>query len=232
MPKLRKRGGGVDTGGNTPPHFFNFERIISLRLRDYCFCSTAPTSGAPKPPIGSAPSLPGRPTPPVPSIAALRKNVSDVARPHSTASLKGPPPPSARNLHLFLCLASPLLHPPTPLLFLVPRHRRHRLHRLPHYLPGAIKAATTSFPLTRRTAAPTTTSGTLLIISGRCTSPAPPPPPSSSAPSIAVQAAIRAAGQASPSSAPPPPPPSSAPLPPLAAPFPVQCADPSTRLHA
>ncbi|KAK4132597.1 hypothetical protein BT67DRAFT_463641 [Trichocladium antarcticum] len=93
MPKLRKTGGGVDTGANQTASYLSDSEI-------------APRS-APRPPFGAAPAIPGRPSlPPTASAPSLhphsiaaRNNIanSDAPRPFSSASLKGRPPPIGKK---------------------------------------------------------------------------------------------------------------------------------------
>ncbi|KAI2607067.1 uncharacterized protein GGS25DRAFT_317386 [Hypoxylon fragiforme] len=244
MPKLKKRGGGVDTGANQTASY----------MSDTESSPSAPkVPSAPRPPFGAAPAipaLPGRavPTPPAPgphaSITNLRKTASDVPRPISTASLassKGPPPPIGKK-------------PPPP-----PGSRKPQttpshppplpgVHAPPPPLPGthAPPPPPSSAPAPPVPPPPPPTAAPAPPPPPPVSAPAPPlpppvaaprppvaptrsqpppPPPSSAPPSsapspspnIALQAALRATatgGRSSPTSMPPPPPPSSAPTPP------------------
>ncbi|ROV96334.1 hypothetical protein VPNG_09041 [Cytospora leucostoma] len=71
MPRLRKTGGGVDTGANRDASY------LSDPESSRSSAPKPPTASAPKPPPGAAPAIPGRPTIPGlanhPSIANLRK---------------------------------------------------------------------------------------------------------------------------------------------------------------
>ncbi|KAH8836908.1 hypothetical protein MCOR27_001494 [Pyricularia oryzae] len=191
MPKLRKTGGGVDTGANRDASY------LSDPENSAGSAPKPPSMSAPKPPSGAAPRVPGRPGVPAPqvgstshpSIANLRKNPSDVQRPFSSASMmKGPPPPIGKK-------------PPPP-----PGSRKpSSIAVAPPAPPSAPPAPPPPPPSAAPRPPPAPSRGT----------PPPPAVPPSSGPSsngaaaasLAVQAAIRAAS--SPSSAPaaPPPPP-------------------------
>ncbi|CCF39448.1 proline-rich, partial [Colletotrichum higginsianum] len=101
MPKLRKTRGAVDTGASADSSYLS-DPESNVRSSS---APKPPTFGAPKPPGGAAPAPPGRPPlpPPTaapalpPSIANLRKTTSDVPRPGSSASMKGPPPPIGKK---------------------------------------------------------------------------------------------------------------------------------------
>ncbi|PBP18664.1 WASP-interacting protein-like protein vrp1p [Diplocarpon rosae] len=102
MPKLKKRGGGIDTGAN---------RESSTLDQDFSKSSAPkpPPMAAPRPPT-TAPPLPGsqngiaRPLSSIPSIANLRNFGGNSAqRPMSSASTRGPPPPIGKK---------PLIKPP------------------------------------------------------------------------------------------------------------------------
>ncbi|KEZ44418.1 Beta-N-acetylhexosaminidase [Scedosporium apiospermum] len=54
MPKLRKRGGGVDTGADSNASFLSDSETVPSAPKP-------PTFSAPKPPTGSAPAIPTRP---------------------------------------------------------------------------------------------------------------------------------------------------------------------------
>ncbi|KAK2026214.1 hypothetical protein LX32DRAFT_31126 [Colletotrichum zoysiae] len=222
MPKLRKTRGAVDTGASADSSYLS-DPENNVRSSS---APRPPTFGAPKPPGGAAPAPPGRPNLPPPnaapalppSIANLRKTTSDVPRPNSSASMKGPPPPIGKK------------PPPLP----ASRKPSTALSSHPPPLPGvsapgappppppsAAPAPPPSAPSSAPPSAPPPPPGAAAprapVPSPPSRSPAPPPPPASNGPSpLAMQAALRAAGQASPSAAPPPPP-SSAPLPPAAA---------------
>ncbi|PKS06626.1 hypothetical protein jhhlp_007375 [Lomentospora prolificans] len=198
MPKLRKRGGGVDTGANSNASYLSDSETVPSAPKP-------PTFAAPKPPTGSAPAIAGRPTPPVPSIAALRKNAKlhGIQQRPPSAHRQKTASPSYLTETFGPGIACPVpggTAPPPP-------------SSQPPSLPRPSA-------LLLQHEAPATPSSTLPPSSSPAGPPPPPPPaPTSSAPSIAVQAAIRAAGQGSPSSAPPPPPPpSSAHSPPSAPP--------------
>ncbi|GKT83491.1 wasp-interacting protein Vrp1p [Colletotrichum tofieldiae] len=101
MPKLRKTRGAVDTGASADSSYLS-DPENNVRSSS---APKPPTFGAPKPPGGAAPAPPGRPPLPPPnaapalppSIASLRKTTSDVPRPSSSASMKGPPPPIGKK---------------------------------------------------------------------------------------------------------------------------------------
>ncbi|KAI1450589.1 hypothetical protein F5Y02DRAFT_369376 [Annulohypoxylon stygium] len=249
MPKLKKRGGGVDTGANQNASYLSDSE------------SSPKPPSAPRPPIGSAPAvptLPGRavPAPPMPgthaSIANLRKTNTDIPRPISSASLsfskgppppigkKPPPPPGSRKP------ASLSAHPPHP----PPLPGTHAPPAPP--LPPTAAPAPPAPPPPPPSAAPAPpppppVSAPAVPLApppppaaaprppaapARSQPPPPPPtqaaPPTASPPNIALQAAMRAtanaaSGRSSPTFSPPPPPSSSAPSqPPLT-------REPSTR---
>ncbi|RTE70568.1 hypothetical protein BHE90_015020, partial [Fusarium euwallaceae] len=194
MPKLKKRGGGIDTGANSDSTYLSDPEPTTSAPRP-------PTFGAPKPPAGAAPAIPGRPPMPPPGGSNLRKTTPVGSKPPPPPIGKKPPPlptsrkPSSMSLPPSVPSA-PAPPPPPPPVSSAPAP------------PGPPPPPPSAAP-PRPSVSPTP----------RAQPPPPPPPPaaSHSTPSLAAQAAIRAAGQASPSSAPPPPPPSSAPAPPTAA---------------
>ncbi|RYP02417.1 hypothetical protein DL764_005796 [Monosporascus ibericus] len=81
MPKLRKRGGGVDTGANQNASYKSDADAAAPRL-----------PSAPRPPVGSAPAIPGRAVPAVPpaSINSLYERPSPPDR-QEAASAPGIP---------------------------------------------------------------------------------------------------------------------------------------------
>ncbi|KAA8651953.1 hypothetical protein EYZ11_001767 [Aspergillus tanneri] len=208
MPKLRSRGGGVDTGAN----------------KDSPYLSDSDASHLPNPPAAPAPKLPGarpppRPhsteSPPAPPINPLVNNLRKppprpAPRPSSTVSAHSakatqdappprapPPPPGAAK------------QPPPP-----PVSLRKTSAPMPPPPPPSTSPAAPPPPPPTASAPP------------RPPPPAParstPPPPAASAPqppnstgaaSIAIQAARNALGhnQPTPSAPPPPPPAASAP---------------------
>ncbi|KAI0900110.1 hypothetical protein F4806DRAFT_278464 [Annulohypoxylon nitens] len=199
MPKLKKRGGGVDTGANQNASYLSDSE------------SSPKPPSAPRPPIGSAPAvptLPGRavPAPPMPgthaSIANLRKTNTDIPRPISSASLsfsKGPPPPIGKK-------------PPPP-----PGSRKpaslsaHPPHPPP--LPGTHAPPAPPLPPTAAPAPPAPPPPP------PSAAPAPPPPPPVSAPAVPLApppppaAAPRPPAAPARSQPPPPPPTQAAPAP-------------------
>lgn len=224
MPKLRKTGGGVDTGGMLdadPSHGgrpqYQRKLIITMTAnREASYLSDPessrssaprpPVASAPRPPVGAAPAVPGRAVPGLPthpSLAGLKR--TELHRPHSSASLKGPPPPVGKkpppppgsrkpSSNLHSSAAPPSAPAPPPPSSAAPS--------LPPAPPPPPPSAAPRPPAAPSRAHP------------------PPPPPQVSASSaisstIAAQAAIRAAtaGTTSPVAAPPPPPPPSAPSP-------------------
>ncbi|CAG8953230.1 hypothetical protein HYFRA_00003432 [Hymenoscyphus fraxineus] len=192
MPKLKKRGGGVDTGANRDSSYTSDPESSSRTS-----APKPPTMAAPRPPT-AAPPRPGVPsaatTPSFqPSIANLRKTgLTPGQRPMSSASMKGPPPPIGKK-------------PPAP----PPGGRKPSFPVPPppsSVAPPPPPTAAPPLPGTLPPAAPRLPPPT------RSQAPPPPPPPTSPPPmtngqSLAMQAAKRAAGQASPAAAPPPPPP-------------------------
>ena len=223
MPKLKKRGGGVDTGGELRSGTATFIANFRSANRDSSYTSDPessrssapkpPAMAAPRPPTGAAPSLPGnRPGPQssattsafVPSIANLRKTGINAERPMSSASMKGPPPPIGKK-------------PPPP-----PGSRKPSVPA--SQVPSPPPSAAPRPPPLPQTSAPRPPSSAPSIPAPQAPPPPPssaPPPPRSQAPpapptsppstngapqSLAMQAAIRAAGQHSPAAAPPPPP--------------------------
>ncbi|RYP85981.1 hypothetical protein DL769_000844 [Monosporascus sp. CRB-8-3] len=77
MPKLRKRGGGVDTGANE-----------NASYKSDADASAPKPPSAPRPPVGSAPAIPGRAVPAVPpaSINSLYEGPSTPDRQKATPS--------------------------------------------------------------------------------------------------------------------------------------------------
>ncbi|KAI3342031.1 hypothetical protein F4824DRAFT_271852 [Ustulina deusta] len=236
MPKLKKRGGGIDTGANQDASY----------LSDSEQPSAPQVPSAPRPPAGAAPAIPGRAAPEVaktpslaPTIAHLRKTSNNTPRPLSSvsmASLKGPPPPVGKKPPPRPGTKKPL----SMTTATVPPH--------PPPLPGA-PAPPAPTPPSSVPAPPAPRPSPLS--SAPAPPPPPPPPPSSapapppppppaaasrpqppppppaappsnaSAPHIALQAAVRAINErSSPTATPPPPPPTSAPAPPSSAPPP------------
>ncbi|KAF4984162.1 hypothetical protein FZEAL_560, partial [Fusarium zealandicum] len=200
MPKLKKRGGGVDTGANRDSTYLSDPEPTTSAPRP-------PAFSAPRPPPGAAPAIPGRPlTPLAGGQAGFRKTTPTGSKPPPPPIGKKPPPlptsrkPSSMSLPPSLPTApapTPPLPPPPPPTSSAP-------------VPAAPPPPPPSAAPPRPSQSP----------APRSQPPPPPPPaPSHSTPSLAAQAAIRAAEQASPSSAPPPPPPpppASAPAPPTA----------------
>ncbi|KAK0630140.1 hypothetical protein B0T17DRAFT_211804 [Bombardia bombarda] len=229
MPKLRKTGGGVDTGANRDSSSYLSDPESASRS-----APKPPTITAPRPPPGAAPAIPGRPSMPVsasssptfhPSIANLRRAAGDAPRPMSSASMRGPPPPIGKK-------------PPPP-----PGSRKpSTAFSAPPPLPGArappLPSAPPPPPSSSAPSAPPappppppTAAPRLPPTPARSQPPPPPPPPPSSTPSInfqsiAAQAILRGASSSSAPPAPPPPPPpshpprSAAPSPPHSSPAP------------
>ncbi|PMD17454.1 hypothetical protein NA56DRAFT_672718 [Hyaloscypha hepaticicola] len=208
MPKLKKRGGGVDTGAN--------------RESSYTSDPESSTSSVPRPPTMVAPkpptALPPRPTPQngsgatsFPSVANLRKTAGvNAPRPASSASMKGPPPPIGKKPPVPPGVRKPSTLAPSPPFSSAPP------------IPSSSAPPPPAAPPPPR---PPMTGPS------RSTPPAPPTSPSTNGggQSLAMQAAIRAAGQSSPAMAPPPPPPSQAfrtPSPPSIAPPPPSSRPP------
>ncbi|PQE11257.1 hypothetical protein CJF31_00001044 [Rutstroemia sp. NJR-2017a BVV2] len=211
IPKLKKRGGGVDTGANRESSY------ASDPESSHSSVPKPPSMAAPRPPTGAAPPLPNvRPpnqtavsTPAfVPSIANLRKTgAPSVPRSPSSASLKGPPPPIGKKppppppgsrKPSSAAFSGASATPPPPPTFAPPP-------------PSSLAPPPPAAP-----APPPPPSPVPRPPSGPPQSHAPPPPPlpptsppatNGGGPSLAMQAAIRAAGQVSPMGAPPPPPP-------------------------
>ncbi|PTD11552.1 hypothetical protein FCULG_00003677 [Fusarium culmorum] len=79
MPKLKKRGGGVDTGAQSESSYRSDSETISSAPRP-------PAASAPRPPSAAAPAIPGRGPPVLPpgGAAGLRK---------TTPMGSKPPPP-------------------------------------------------------------------------------------------------------------------------------------------
>ncbi|KAK4190508.1 hypothetical protein QBC35DRAFT_70367 [Podospora australis] len=204
MPKLRKTGGGVDTGASRESSYLSDSESSRSAPKP-------PGVSAPRPPVGAAPAIPGRPSLPGsssaptfhPSIANLRKTANDAPRPLSSASIKGPPPPIGKK------------PPPPP-----PGSRKpsSTVHSGPPPLPGAPAPPPPSFSAPSAPPAPPppppSSAPRPPPAPARSQPPPPPPPPPASAlpvnnisQSIAVQAAIRAASSVASPAAPPPPPP-------------------------
>ncbi|KAG5924438.1 hypothetical protein E4U42_004637 [Claviceps africana] len=194
MPKLKKRGGGVDTGATSEASYLSDpgeSRMPALK-----------PAGAPRPPGGAAPAIPGRgpPIPPPAGASNLRKLTSlgaskpppppigkkppplptsrkpqSRAIPPAVAALRPPPPPSSAAPNSF---AAPPPPPPPPT----------SSEPTPAVLPPPPPPPASAPPLPTSPLSPRARH-----------SPPPPPPPASSASAL------------SPSSAPPPPPPAAAP---------------------
>ncbi|CZT01569.1 related to proline-rich protein verprolin [Rhynchosporium agropyri] len=231
MPKLKKRGGGVETGAN--------------RDSSYTSDPESSRSSAPKPPATSAPRPPSA-APPLPgsqngqarqlaftpSIANLRKTGGPaLPRPNSSASLRGPPPPIGKKPPIPpptsrkpSNLQPPPSSAPPPPSAIAPRPPPPPSSNAPPPPPLPSSSAPPPPPLPSSNAPlppPPQASAPRPPMNGSSRSqPLPPPtsPPSTNGAgqSLAMQAAIRAAGQASPALVPPPP--SSAPPPPSARP--------------
>ncbi|RDL41979.1 uncharacterized protein BP5553_01958 [Venustampulla echinocandica] len=201
MPKLKKRGGGIDTGAN--------------RDSSYTSDPESSRSSAPKPPAIAAPrpptAAPPRPGPQnaasasalsfIPSVANLRKTGAGGApRPMSSASMKGPPPPIGKKPPAPPGMRKPSAPPPPPSSAPPP--------------PSAAPPPPSSVPPPPG-APPPSAPRPPMAPPPRTQAPPPPPPPTSpphtngAGQNLAMQAAIRAASQASPAIAPPPPPPPS-----------------------
>ncbi|KAG9235650.1 hypothetical protein BJ875DRAFT_440161 [Amylocarpus encephaloides] len=200
MPKLKKRGGGIDTGANRDSSYTSDPESSRTSA------PRPPTMAAPRPPTAAPP--PPRPAPQntastpafAPSIANLRKSgVTPGQRPMSSASMKGPPPPIGKK-------------PPAP----PPGLRKFSSHAsfAPPPPPSSAPPPPISAPPAPAIPPPSAPRPPMGVPS-RSQAPPPPPPPTSppstngGGQSLAMQAAIRAAGQASPAAAPPPPPPPS-----------------------
>ncbi|UQC79933.1 proline-rich [Colletotrichum lupini] len=230
MPKLRKTRGAVDTGASMDSSYLS-DPESNVRSSS---APKPPTFGAPKPPGGAAPAPPGRPPLPPPnaapalppSIANLRKTPSDLPRPGSSASMKGPPPPIGKKPPPLPASRKPSTTPSHP-----PPLPGSPAPGAPPPPPPSSAPALPSAPPSAPPPPPAAAAPRAPAPSPPSRSPAPPPPPpASNGPSpLAMQAALRAAGQASPSAAPPPPP-SAAPSPPASAPPPP--AAPPTRARA
>ncbi|RDW75039.1 hypothetical protein BP6252_06181 [Coleophoma cylindrospora] len=209
MPKLKKRGGGIDTGANRDSSYTSDPESSRNSAPS---APKPPSMAAPRPPSGAAPPIPGsRPSAQsaattsafVPSVANLRKAPFNSAqRPMSSASMRGPPPPIGKK------------PPPPP-----------GLRKFSSAAPVAPPTTTAPPP----PSVPSSTPPTPPAAAAPRPPTAPPPPPMSppsatngASQSLAMQAAIRAAGQASPApgGTPPPPPSFSAPTPPSAPPAP------------
>ncbi|TAQ88543.1 hypothetical protein B7494_g3146 [Chlorociboria aeruginascens] len=195
IPKLKKRGGGVDTGAN-PDSSYTSDPESSRSS-----APKPPGMAAPRPPTGAAPAIPGiRPASQsvssspvvVPSIAMLRKNFGNTGpRPISSASARGPPPPIGKK-------------PPPP-----PTMRKPSMPTPPQAPQAPPPPPSSSAPPPPAAPPPPPALAPRPPVNGPQRSQAPPPPlspPPTNGPSLAMQAAIRAAGQVSPSTAPPPPP--------------------------
>ncbi|PMD48514.1 hypothetical protein L207DRAFT_505546 [Hyaloscypha variabilis F] len=224
MPKLKKRGGGVDTGAN--------------RESSYTSDPESTTSSAPRPPIMAAPKPPTAAPPrpnqqngsgptPFPSISNLRKTGGiNAPRPMSSASVKGPPPPIGKKPPVPGTRKPSSLAPSPPFSSAPPPPSAPPSAPPPPSSAPPPPAAPPPPPALSRPPPPSIRSQ-------------PPPPPTSppsqnqsQSQSLAMQAAIRAA-QTSPAGAPPPPPnapPSSSfrvPSPPSAAPMPPTSRPPA-----
>ncbi|RSM16056.1 hypothetical protein CDV31_004673 [Fusarium ambrosium] len=91
MPKLKKRGGGIDTGANSDSTYLSDPEPTTSAPRP-------PTFGAPKPPAGAAPAIPGRPPMPPAGGSNLRKTTPIGSKPPPPPIGKKPPPlPTSRK---------------------------------------------------------------------------------------------------------------------------------------
>ncbi|KAI0553315.1 hypothetical protein F4679DRAFT_464514 [Xylaria curta] len=233
MPKLKKRGGGVDTG--------------ATQDASYLTDSEQKAPSAPRPPASAAPAIPGRLVPEVPktpslspSISHLRKaSGSTTPRPLSsvsTLSSKGPPPPVGKKppprpgtRKPSSMSTGPPQPPPLPGAPAPPAPPpTSSAPAPPAPRPAPPSSAPTPPPPPPPSSAPAppppppSASSRPPAMTSRSQPPPPPPPaapPSNaSTPNLALQAAMRAtSGRSSPTAAPPappPPPPASAPVPP------------------
>ncbi|KAI0860708.1 hypothetical protein F4860DRAFT_478391 [Xylaria cubensis] len=251
MPKLKKRGGGVDTG--------------ATQDASYLTDSEQKAPSAPRPPASAAPALPGRLVPEVPrtpslspSISHLRKTSSSTPRPLSsvsTVSSKGPPPPIGKkppprpgtrkpsSMSIGPPQPPPLpgapappAPPPTSSAPAPPAPRPAPPSSAPTPPPPPPPPSLAPAP---PPPPPASASSRPPVMTSRSQPPPPPPPaplPSNaSTPNLALQAAMRATnGRSSPTAAPPappPPPPAAAPVPPSSAPPPPH-ASPDTHLSS
>ncbi|KAE8391762.1 hypothetical protein BDV23DRAFT_182126 [Aspergillus alliaceus] len=233
MPKLRSRGGGVDTGAN----------------RDSPYRSELEGSSAPKPHVSPALKPPGARPPPLPS------SESPPAPPINplVAGLKKPPPRPASRPSSTVSTASarsapdappPRAPPPLPGSAKLPPPPPVSSRKLSNPGPPS-PAPPSASPAAPPPPPPPPTVRPPPPAPARSTPPPPPPPPAVSAPqppngtataSIAVQAARNAFGHShqTPSAPPPPPPPPSSapsapPPPPPSAPPSAPSSEPPSR---
>ncbi|KAM3562500.1 hypothetical protein MY1884_001799 [Beauveria asiatica] len=194
MPKLKKRGGGVDTGRDSESSYLSDPGESK-------FSAPRPPASAPPPPSGGAPVIPGRPSLPVLGPGGLRKT-----------SGRGPPPPIGKKPPAIPTSRKPALKPtitssPAP----PPPPPPSGAPALPP--PRPISSAPGAPPPPPPSSAPP-----LPAAAPRLQPPPPPPPPANSVPSFASPV-NRPSGRSSPATAPPPPPPpppGAAPSPPAA----------------
>ncbi|KAI1505270.1 hypothetical protein F5X99DRAFT_276254 [Biscogniauxia marginata] len=233
MPKLKKRGGGVDTGANQDASYRSEHETSSAPKPPF----------APRPPMGGAPAIPGRAAPPAapapaipsapvappvqPSVAQLRKTINNSPRPLSAASTKGPPPPIGKkppplpgSKKPSTVSSAPFQPPPLPGAPAPPPPPSSApAPPAPPPPPPSSAPAPPAPPPPPPTTAPRPPAAP-----SRSQPPPPPPPaaPSNNASSvnIAMHAAMRATSGRSSPVPPPPPPPSSAPSPPSSLPPP------------
>lgn len=229
MPKLKKRGGGINTGASVDS--------------SYSSDPESNRSSAPRPPIGSAPAPPAPPggsAPSMPKVNGLRPTPQSIesSPPFSNplvANLRRPPPKPAPRPSSSVSV--PVSKPPPPPPPPVTLRKPSSAFQPPAPPPPPPLSASPS----RSAAPPPPPSSAPSLPPSRST---PPPPSSAPAPStplhglqnsVAMQAARNAFStqRLSPSTAPPPPPPpptsppvapppppASAPSPPLSRPSP------------
>ncbi|KAG5979765.1 hypothetical protein E4U55_004767 [Claviceps digitariae] len=177
MPKLKKRGGGVDTGATSEASYLSDPgegRKSALKPSG---------AGAPKPPGGVAPAIPGRgpPIPPPAGASNLRKLTAfGGSKPPPPPIGKKPPPlptsrkPSSRAIPP----AVAALRPPPPPTSSAPTPAA------PPPPPPASAPPLPSSPLSPRAQHPPPPPPPASAASTLSPSSAPPPPPPAAAPSI------------------------------------------------
>ncbi|KAG5946384.1 hypothetical protein E4U53_006599 [Claviceps sorghi] len=198
MPKLKKRGGGVDTGATSEASYLSDPGESRM--------SAPKPAGAPRPPGGAAPAIPGRgpPIPPPAGASNLRKLTPlGAAKPPPPPIGKKPPPlPTSRKPpSRTIPPAVAALRPPPPPSSAAPNS--FAAPPPPPPPPTASAPTPAARPPPPPASAPPLPSSPLSPRAQHSPPLPPPPPPASSASAL------------SPSSAPPPPPPAAAPSAPI-----------------
>ncbi|KAH6608675.1 hypothetical protein Trco_002021 [Trichoderma cornu-damae] len=205
MPKLKKRGGNIDTGAVSEASFASDTDKAPSHSAPH-----VPTFAAPKPPADAAPAIPGRgpPVPPPGAAAALKKTKG----PPPPIGKKPPPLPTSRKPSSRATPPPPAPPPPAPASAApVPAAATPAPAPPPPPPPPPASSAPVPFAPPPPPPPPPPAAAFVPVLPG-----APPPPPSVAPPPPSPSSAPRA----QPPPPPPPAPPGAAPSPPPAPPAP------------